>query len=133
MKQLLGKYIIYLLLKYVAYYFWQFGTTLGDLNFTDFETIVFGIILLSILPMVELLLLATPTVFFVEKIQSNKIWIISLGPVFCAEFAMTVWMTQSHIEYHQIVKIIISAIFFLLVFRRELTRTNERKTAHNNT
>ena len=132
MKSILKKYLLYIGIKYLLYYSWNFGTSLLDWNYSNFEGLIYGAIILSILPISEIIILLVPTIWIVQLSKSNKIAISFLAVIFIAEFFLTVWMTQNKILEHHYVKLIISVTVFFIIFIKEILGNKKEKTAHNN-
>ena len=132
MKSLFRKYLIYTGLKFLIYYGWNFGFATLDWDFSDFQRIVLGIIMLGILPVVDLIFLSYPSIWLVQKIKEDKNWLPLLGILFIAEFAISVWVTQNQIQEHHLIKLAISVIVFAIVFMPDLKIFHKEKAANRN-
>ena len=132
MKSLFRKYLIYTGVKCLIYYGWNFGFATLDWDFSDFQRIALGIIMLGILPVVDLIFLSYPSIWLVQKIKEDKKWLPLLGILFIAEFAISVWVTQNQIQEHLLIKLAISVVVFAIVFMPDLKIFHKEKAANRN-
>ena len=127
MKKLVLKYLSYILLKFIIFY----GVTLiydkVKIVNTGFSALVFGLLILSILPILESVFLGIPTVWILIKSKTNSYWLLLLSLVFGFELLLTIGVTQNKLMPYHLCKLALSIIMFIVLFRNYLPFRLDRK------
>ena len=100
---------------------------------TSISALIYGFLLLSILPFAESIALGIPTTWVLLKSRINPSWILALLIIFGLELLLTVELTQQKLEPYHIWKLVISISTFFLIFRKEISVVTQKKSAHSKT
>lgn len=113
-------FILYISLKWLMFYIYQFSTGDTKWNFGDANTegIFLGVFMLTILPLIE-----TFVLFFLFKWALKKhgwIMISILVGTFSLEYLIGWFATNQYFATWMLIKIVLSIFLFLLVYRKKI-------------
>lgn len=114
------KFAGYILLKWVLFYAYQFieGNPKWNFEKANGEGLFLAAFMLLALPLVELVVLYYP--FQLALKQKGWIAILLLIVTFGLEFIIGWYATNQYLEVWMIVKIVLSAVLFGLMYRKQL-------------
>jgi glucan phosphoethanolaminetransferase (alkaline phosphatase superfamily) len=104
MRRITCKVILLIIVKYIIFYIWQFNAfsnTRFDLGrLKNFQDVLFTIIILSILPIFEVLLLTLPLGYWVCNFGKIDVFykILSFAGIIFLEILISVFLTNAKVE-----------------------------------
>lgn len=116
-----SKFSVYILLKWTLFYTYQFieGSTKWNWDKVNAEGIFLAVFMLLALPLVELVVLFFPFQWVLK--QKGLMTILLLAIAFGLEFIIGWYATNQHFEVWMVVKILLSAVLFGFMYRKQLT------------
>jgi hypothetical protein len=120
------KFLVYLLLKWSIFYIYQFsGTqTIWNWKHTNSEGVLLAALMLLAMPLTELVLFFFPVLLALR--QKSWIMLLILIQVLGLEFLMGWLFTNQQLALWMVVKILLSAGLFVLIFRKQLQQSNTK-------
>lgn len=114
------KFAGYILLKWTLFYFYQFteGNAKWSFDKVNGEGLFLAAFMLLALPLLELFILYFPLQLALK--QKGWITILLLIATFGLEFIIGWFTTNQHFEIWMVVKIVLSAGLFWLMYRKKL-------------
>lgn len=115
------KFAQYILLEWVLFYTYQIieGSTKWNFEEANGEGLFLAAFMLLALPLVELVVFYYP--FQLALKQKGRIAILLLSVTFGLEFIIGWYATSQNLELWMIVKIVLSAVLFGLIYRKQIT------------
>ncbi|MBB5648913.1 hypothetical protein [Pedobacter cryoconitis] len=116
-----SKFAGYILLKWTLFYIYQFteGSTRWSFNKVNGEGLFLAAFMLLALPLIELVILFFPLQLALK--QKGWIAMLLLIATFGLEFIIGWFATNQHFEIWMAVKIGLSILLFLFMYRKQLS------------
>ena len=115
------KYLGYMATKWIIFYLYQYIESGADWNWERVKTqedVQYTAWMLLALPAIEMILMAAPLHIAIR--QKGWIMLLVLLLTFALEFAIGWYATNQQLATWMVVKILLSAGFFWLFYRKEL-------------
>ena len=122
-----SKFSGYIFLKWICIYSYLFienGSRWKWSQQTNSEGLLLAVFMLLALPLLELVILFWPFEFALKKRRWQTAIILSLS--FILEFLLTWYATNQQITTWMIVKIALSVIIYLFLYRKQLTGKTQK-------
>lgn len=114
------KFAVYILLKWALFYIYQFtgGSIKWSFDKVNVEGLFLAVFMLFALPLMELVILFFPLQLALRL--KGLVRILFLIAIFTLEFIIGWFATNQHFEIWMIVKIVLSILLFLLMYRKQV-------------